>query len=324
MITSILGAAISLSAVFLFGCLGEIVMEKSGHLNLGIPGIMCMGTAGGCWGVYVYMNACGGDGVWIVLILVSILSSVLFSAAAGAVYALLTVTLNCNQNISGLALTTFGVGLTQFVMDNVVKRDHFGAASKMIKSGLPFADKLGWFGEVFLSYGFFVYLAILLAVSLSVILKRTRIGLNLRSIGENPATADAAGISVHKYKYVAILSGSGIAGLGGFFYIMDYIGGSWQDAITIEAFGWMSIALVIFTLWRPTISIFGSLIFAAFYIIAFKLPGYVSGLSFTDTAVLKLLPYIVTIIVLILTSIFGSKNVQPPAALGLPYFREDR
>lgn len=325
MFTSLLIAAISLSTVFLFGCLGEIITEKSGHLNLGIPGIMCMGTAGGCWGASVYMSMIGtATPVWFLLVPFSVITAFIFAAATGAIYAILTVTLKCNQNITGLAITTFGVGLTQFLMDNLISREKLGDASKVIAASLPFAENLGWFGEVFLSYGILVYLAIVLAVVTSFVLKRTRIGLNLRAIGENPATADAAGINVDKYKYVAILSGSGIAGLGGFFYIMDYIGGSWENASTIEALGWLSIALVIFTLWRPMLSIIGSIVFAAFYIIAFKLPGYVTGLTFTDTAILKLLPYIITIVVLIITSIFGSKNVQPPAALGLPYFREDR
>ncbi len=332
MIMTLLIAAISLSAVFLYGCVGETIMEKAGHLNLGIPGIMCMGTAGGCFGAVIFTNACGGQPIWILLILISIVFSIIFAAATGAIYAFLTVTLNCNQNITGLAVTTFGVGLSQFLMDNKIYteklfenyRDLFDAASKSISSHLPFAENLGWFGELFLSYGFFVYLAIAIAIAAAIVLRKTRIGLNLRAVGENPATADAAGINVSKYKYAAILTGSGVAGLGGFFYIMDYIGGSWENASTVEAFGWMAIALVIFTLWRPALSIAGLIIFAAFYILAFRLPGYVEGLTFTDTAVLKLLPYVITIIVLIITSIFGSKNVQPPAALGLPYFREDR
>ena len=324
MITSLLIAAISISTVFLFGCVGEIIMEKAGHLNLGIPGIMCFGTAGGCFGASICMHISNGEPAWIVIVLVSVFFAFLFGAALGSVYAFLTVTLRCNQNITGLAITTFGVGLTQFLIDNLIDRSTFFGASNLIAAKLPFADKLGWFGEVFLSYGVLVYLAVAIAIVTSIILKRTRIGLSLRAIGENPATADAAGINVVRYKYFAILTGSGVAGLGGYFYIMDYIGGSWENAATIEALGWMSIALVIFTLWRPALSILGSIVFAAFYIIAFKLPGFVSGLSFTDTAVLKLLPYIITIIVLIITSIFGSKNVQPPSALGLPYFREDR
>jgi len=205
-------------------------------------------------------------------------------------------------------------------MTNFADKTYYDAASKIIAARLSFAGDLGWFGQVFLNYGVLTYLAIALAIATALFLKKTRPGLHLRAVGENPATADAAGISVTKYKYSATLIGSGIAGLGGFFYIMDYIGGSWENAATIEALGWLSVALVIFTLWRPIISILGSIIFAMFYIFAFK----IVGISFVGTEVLKLLPYIITIVVLIITSIFGSKSVQPPASLGLNYFREER
>lgn len=325
MIASLLIGAISLATVFLFGCVGEIITEKSGHLNLGIPGIMCVGTAGGCLGASVYMGALNGaTPSYPILFLFSSLTTFTFSAAVGAIYAFLTVSLKCNQNITGLAITIFGTGLTQFMMDNVIDRSQLFAASSVLKQGLPFAEDLGWFGNVFLSHGVLVYLAIAIAVAASLFLNKTKAGLNLRAIGENPAAADAVGINVTNYKFVAILTGSGIAGFGGYFYIIDYIGGSWENASTIEALGWMSIALVIFTLWRPALSIVGSILFAALYILAAKLPGFVSGITFTFTSVLKLFPYIITIIVLIITSIFGSKNVQPPQALGLPYFREER
>ena len=320
MFVSLITGAIPLAAVFLFGCVGEIIMEKSGHLNLGIPGIMCSGTAGGCLGAYLYMSAFGSRASWLMLVLVSVLLAFLFAAVVGGIYGFLTVSLRCNQNITGLALTTFGVGFTQFFIDNFVDRDYLYRASRIINEGLPFSNDLGWFGEIFLSYGILVYVAIAVAVVASVFLKRTKAGLSLKSIGENPATADAAGINVTAYKYSAILIGSGTAGLGGFYYIMGYLGGSWENASTIEALGWLSVALVIFTLWRPNLSILGSFIFAVLYILAFK----ITGISFSQMSLLKLLPYVVTIIVLIFTSIFGSKSVQPPAALGLNYFREDR
>jgi len=320
MFTELLIAAISLSAVFLFGCLGEIITEKSGNLNLGIPGTMCMGAAGGCWFVSLYMNAFHDHPVGILLILFGIIGAVLFAMIAGLIYSFLTSTLHCNQNITGLAITIFGSGFTQFFMTNFADKTYYDAASKIIAARLSFAGDLGWFGQVFLNYGVLTYLAIALAIATALFLKKTRPGLHLRAVGENPATADAAGISVTKYKYSATLIGSGIAGLGGFFYIMDYIGGSWENAATIEALGWLSVALVIFTLWRPIISILGSIIFAMFYIFAFK----IVGISFVGTEVLKLLPYIITIVVLIITSIFGSKSVQPPASLGLNYFREER
>lgn len=319
MFTSLLVGSISLATVFMFGCVGEIITEKAGNLNLGIPGIMCAGTAGGLLGVSVCMQSFGNP-AWIVLILFAVIFAMIFAAVVGGIYAVLTVTLRCNQNITGLAITTFGTGFAQFFIDNFIDRSNLGVASKIISAKLSFAADLGWFGQVFLSYGILVYLAVAISIVAAIVLKRTRLGLHLRSVGESPATADAAGINVNAYKYGAILIGSAIAGIGGMFYIMDYIGGSWENASTIEALGWLSIALVIFSMWRPGIAIFGSIIFACFYILAAKL----TGISFTDMALIKLLPYFITVIVLIITSIFGSKSVQPPASLGLNYFREER
>lgn len=324
--TSFLVGAIALSTVFLFGCVGEIITEKAGHLNLGIPGIMCVGTAGGCFAVSVYMSALPdpSKASWFALILLSILCAALFAALLGGIYGILTVSLRCNQNITGLAVTIFGNGFAQFFMDTVVltsdaDRANFEIAGKIISKGLPFSEALGAFGKIFLSHGVLVYLSIAIAIIAAWFLKRTRAGLHLRAVGENPATADAAGINVTAYKYGAILVGSGIAGLGGFFYIMDYIKGSWENAATIEALGWLSVALVIFTLWKPNLSILGSFIFAALYITAY----YTNGSS-TQKELLKLIPYVMTVIVLIFTSIKGSKNNQAPASLGAAYFREER
>ena len=312
-------SAISIATVLLFGCVGEIITEKAGHLNLGIPGIMCMGTAGGCLGTSLYMGIANGNPSWLLLVLFSLVFSVIFAAATGAIYALLTVSLRCNQNITGLAITIFGAGATDFLM-SFVDRTHFDAAGKLISSPLPFAKNLGWFGEIFLGHGVFVYIAIAVALACTFVLNKTRVGLHLRAVGESPATADAAGINVTAYKYVAILVGSGIAGLGGFYYIMDYIKGSWENASIIEAFGWLAIALVIFVLWKPHLGILGALLFGGCYIVAFVLANVTS----TQKEIIKMLPYVITIVVLIVTSIFDNKENQPPASLGLPYFREDR
>ncbi len=314
-------SAISFATVLLYGCVGEIITEKAGHLNLGIPGIMCMGTAGGCLGVSLYMSLLSSpaDASWILLVLFSLLFSALFSALLGGIYALLTVTLRCNQNITGLAITIFGGGATNFVM-SFVDRTHFDPAGKLISSSLPFADRLGGFGRVVLGHGIFVYLAIAMAIVCAIVLNKTRVGLHLRAVGESPATADAAGINVILYKYMAILSGSVIAGFGGFYYIMDYIKGSWENAATIEAFGWLAIALVIFVLWKPNIGIFGAFLFGACYIVAFVIPNITS----TQAELIKMLPYVVTIVVLVLTSIRKKREHQPPASLGLSYFREER
>lgn len=319
---NLLQSAIRFSAVFLFGCTGEIITEKSGHLNLGIPGIMCGGVAGGCLGVSLYMASLSDPTApnYILLILIGVLMAFIFAAFLGAIYAFLTVSLKCNQNITGLALTTFGTGFTQFIMDSFVERVNFSTASTYIAKGLPFADSLGWFGKIFLSHGLLVYLSIAIAIATALIFKKTKIGLRLRAVGENPAAADAVGIKVDKYKYLAILIGSGIAGLGGFFYVMDYVQGMYDSYSTVEAFGWLAIALVIFTLWRPNLAIFGSILFGVLYI----LPYYIPIASASAMAIIKLIPYFVTIIVLLVISITGNKAAQPPASLGLNYFREER
>lgn len=321
LVTFIVGA-ISIGVVFLCGCVGEIITEKAGHLNLGIPGVMCLGLAGGTIGASVYNGICAdpSNPSYIMLLLFTIVFAAVFGAFGGLIYAFLTVSLRCNQNITGLALTTFGAGLTQYLINNAVDDTYLNVAARTVSQGLPFADNLGWFGQIFLSHSLYTYLAIGIAVATGIVLKRTRLGLELRAVGENPATADAAGINVTAYKYGAILTGSALAGLGGLLYSMDYMKGNLSNVTTIQAFGWLSIALVIFTLWRPILSVAGSLIFGGLYI----LPSFITGINFSQMKLINLVPYVVTVIVLIVTSIFDSKNAQAPSSLGQTYFREDR
>lgn len=309
-------SSIRFSTIFLFGSVGETVTEKSGNLNLGIPGVMCMGAAGGIIGASVYVGAVGTSGIegWGATLL-PILFCLIFAAIGGLIYCVLTATLRCNQNVSGLALTTFGIGFLSF-FGGRAKTTGFSAVSDYFTLSFPVAEE-NWFTTLFLSYGCLVYIAIIIAIIAAIVLKKTRIGLNLRAVGENPATADAAGISVTKYKYAATLLGSMIAGLGGLFYIMDYLGGSVE--YSIDKFGWMAVALVIFTVWRPNWAILGSILFSMLYL----LPNYVS-VSFAEREVIKMIPYLVTIVVLIITSIVSRRESQPPASLGLSYFREER
>lgn len=315
--------AIAISTVFLFGCVGEIIIEKSGHLNLGIPGIMCLGTAGSCVCVYWYMSASGtNQPSYLMLVLISVLSSAFFSASGGLIYAFLTVSLRCNQNITGLALTTFGTGLAQFLIDSLPAADRmllWQTASRVVSQGLPFASSLGVFGKLFFSHGVFVYAAIVIAVVAAIVFKRTKAGLYLRAVGENPATADACGINVKKYKYFAIIIGSAVAGLGGMFYVMDFSKGAITNLSTIEAFGWLSVSLVIFTLWNPALSIIGSLIFGSLYIISSFI-----NVSIQVAKLIEIIPYAVTVTVLIITSALDNKKARPPQSLGLNYFREER
>ncbi len=320
-----LANAIQFGVIFLFGCVGEILTEKSGHLNLGIPGIMCTGAAGGCFGVKIYMMSAANPNGF-VTVLLAILFAMVFAGLLGAVYAFLTVSLRCNQNVTGLAVTIFGVGFTAFFLNTVVLTD--GVSAVLSMAGRDFfnasitEDGLGWFGKIFLSHGVMVYLAIVIAVLAAVMLRYTRVGLSLRAVGENPATADAVGIRVTNYKYAFIIIGAAIAGLGGLCYVMDYMGGIVGSTVaeTIQGIGWLSIALVIFTLWKPAFAILGSIVFGALYILATS----ISGIRFEQIQLLNLIPFVVTILVLIVTSIVGNRETQPPASLGLSYFREDR
>lgn len=329
MIVEFISRAILLSIPLLYGSTGEILTEKSGHLNLGIPGIMYGGAIGGVIGAFLYENSCGNDAANmspILAILIPLLTAIIFSVLMGLIYSFMTVTLRANQNVTGLALTTFGIGLGNFFggsLTKLVESDLPSIAltktSKFFKAELPFADDLGWFGEIFLSHDFLTYLAIAIALVATFVLNRTRVGLNLRAVGENPATADAAGINVTRYKYVATCIGSAVAGLGGLQYVMAYADGVWSN----NAFGdrgWMAIALVIFALWKPSMAIVGSFVFGALC----NANNYVQGLGTETQELFKMLPYIVTLAVLVITSMRKKREHQPPESLGLPYFREER
>ena len=325
MIITIIQRAVMQGIPLLFGSTGEILTEKSGHLNLGIPGVMYVGAISGVIGAFLYEHSASTINPALA-ILIPFLSCLVGSALMGLIYCFLTVTLRANQNVTGLALTTFGIGLGNFFGGSLIKLTNLDVpsialttTSKIFKQALPFANKLGWFGELFLSYSFLAYLAIILAILSSYMLNKTRTGLHLRSIGEEPQAADAAGIKVLRYKYLSTCIGSAIAGLGGLYYVMDYASGIWSN----DGFGdrgWLSIALVIFAVWKPSLSIIGSILFGFLYVI----PTYIPGISVYAKKLFEMLPYVVTIIVLVITSMRNKRENQPPAALGLSYFREDR
>lgn len=308
--------AIKIGSSFLYGATGETITEKSGHLNLGIPGIMCVGASCGCVAEATYVNAVSTVNPFLAVLL-PILAAFAGGALMGLVYSVLAVSLRANQNVTGLALTTLGTGISNYMVAQV-NAASFTSASKYFTSTVPFAENFGEIGRLFLSHGVMIYLAIAIALISSYVLTKTRIGLNLRAVGENPATADAAGISVTKYRYGATLIGSGIAGLGGLCYIMDNLNGNWE--YTIDAIGWLAIALVIFTLWRPNLGILGSTVFGGLYIVS----SYVEGIPTEAKPLIKMLPYAVTVIVLIITSLTKNRNNQPPESLGVHYFREER
>ena len=309
-------SAIRLGMTFLFGSTGETLTEKSGHLNLGIPGVMCVGASCGCYAEYIYFMSVGRNINSFLAVLIPILATLVGGALMGLIYCFLTVTLRTNQNVTGLALTTFGVGVSDYMINQT--GPVYSKGTKYFTASLPFADDLGWFGQIFLSHGVLIYLAIIVALVVSFVLTKTRVGLQLRSVGENPATADAAGINVSLYRYVSTCVGCAIAGLGGLSFIMDYLSGNWEYCI--DEIGWLAIALVIFTIWKPNWGILGSILFGALYIAS----SYITDVSLATKELFKMLPYVVTLVVLIITSMRKKREFQPPAHLGLPYFREER
>ena len=312
----------------LFGCTGETLTEKSGNLNLGLPGVMYVGGISGVIGAFLYEQSVGAAGVnGFLAVLIPLACCLLGSLLMGLLYCFLTVTLRANQNVTGLAMTTFGVGFGNFFGGSLIKLSGadvpsiaLSATSACFEKSLPFAANLGWFGKIFLSYGFLAYAAVIIAFVCAYVLKRTKVGLHLRAVGESPNTADAAGINVNKYKYIATCVGCMIAGLGGLYYVMDYACGVWSN----DAFGdrgWLALALVIFTIWKPNVAVFASILFGGLYILYLFIP---TGMNLAVKELYKMLPYVVTIIVLVISSMRNKRENQPPASLGLAYFREER
>ena len=328
-ILSFLPRAIAQGIPLLYGSTGEIITQKSGNMNLGIPGVMYVGGICGVIGAFVYEQSLPTPDALnpVLAVLIPLLFCLIGSLLMGLLFCFLTVTLRANQNVTGLAMTTFGVGFGNFFGGSLVKLSGadmpflaLSATSNCFKKTLPIADKMGVFGDLVLGYSFLVYLAIAIALVSSFVIKRTRTGLHLRSVGENPATADSAGINVNRYKYMATCIGCMIAGLGGLYYVMDYASGIWAN----DAFGdrgWLAIALVIFTIWRPNVGVLASFLFGGLYILHMYIP---SGMNLAVKELYKMLPYVVTIIVLIISSLRNQRDKQPPQSLGLPYFREDR
>jgi simple sugar transport system permease protein len=334
---TLLHSAIIFGTVILFGALGEIMTEKGGNLNLGVPGIMYLGGIAGLCATFAYENVyCVRAGISpnvALCVALCLLASFLAAALGGLIYAFLTISLRTNQNVTGLTLTIFGSGIGNFFGGSLNKlaggvgqvsvaatSEAFRAYSAGLVTGLDRITGGLNLGTLLFSYGFLTYVALALAIFLWYFLNKTRSGLSLRAVGENPATADAAGINVTKYKYLTTCLGAGISGLGGTYYVMNYIRGTWENQGTIEALGWLAVALVIFATWKPLRAIWGSYLFGMLYWAYF----YIPNLTRSSKELFKMLPYVVTLFVLLLVSLRRKKEDQPPASLGLPYFREER
>ncbi len=308
-------AAIPAGMPLLLGTLGEILTEKSGNLNLGVEGMMYMGAILGFLAGFYTDSA------------VLALGAAFLGGALGAlIYTFLTVTLKANQNVTGLTLTIFGTGLASLIGENLLAG---GAASASFSESLkasfdripiPGLADIPYLGPLLFDNNIFVYLGVGIAICMGIYLNHTRRGLNLRAIGENPGAADAAGIHVTLYKYVHILLGGGICGLGGGYVCFVTCKGLWVQNC-VGGLGWIAVALVIFASWSPYRSIFGSLVFGALSILQFYKPAFLRNVS---APVFSMLPFLVTAIVLVVTSVRMSRERVQPKGCGINYDREER
>lgn len=319
-------AAGAYGTALMFGTLGEILTEKSGNMNLGVEGIMYMGGIFGLLAPNIYETAVGaGNANHFVAILLAMLAAFAIGGLAGALFSFITVTMRANQNVTGLAMTTFGTGVAKFAGElRRLKVGGYVTLSNDLKFAFDnhfmpqFLKDIPVIGKIFFDQNEFFYMGIILAVLMHLFLTKTKTGLYLRAVGESPVTADAAGINITRYKYMATIIGGGISALGGMVYTMTTAGCVWIEA-SISGTGWLAVALVIFCTWRPLNSIWSSILFGGLMIMYLRII-----VPFFPMELYKILPYVVTIVVLVITSMRNIKDKQPPASLGLNYFREDR
>lgn len=292
-----------------YATLGELLCEKVGNLNLGVEGMMLMGAVMGFRVGLATNNP-----------LLAVIAALLAGAVGAAMFAFLTVSLRANQVVTGLTLTIFGGGFAGLVGRDVVGvplaigiRDSFNTIPIPILSDIPLIGK-PLFNQDILVYGGFLSVILLIYY-----FKKTRTGLNTRAVGENAAAADASGINVTLYKYVNIIVGGALCGLGGAYMTLVTIP-VWQENV-VAGRGWIAVALVIFASWRPAKALLGALVFGALSILGYRLQAM--GISVSQYLV-DMIPYIATILIVIISTHKNRKEDLPPADLGNPYFREER
>ena len=309
-----LQTAVQMGTPLLLGTLGGILCEKVGHLNLGVEGMMLMGAV---MGFFTGVNT-GNP-------LLSIFMAGMFGAFGALLYAVVTITLKGNHTVTGLALTIFGTGLANFIGTNLVGIPLPETISNALKPfKIPLLSEIPVIGEAFFNQSPYVYMSVVIAIVLWFYMSKTKIGLNMRAIGENPAAADASGVNIDLYKYIHIILGGALCGLGGAYLSLVFVP-RWQQNITAGQ-GWIAVALVIFATWSPIRAIFGAYLFGALRGLGIKFQNV--PIFGTDIVVspqlLDMLPYVMTIVVLVLITIRKKRENQSPAALGQSYFREDR
>lgn len=324
-IINFLFAAIKAGAPLLLGTTGEIVTEKSGSLNLGVEGLMYMGAFMGFF-VGFATNS----------VILALLAAFLIGVFGAFIFAFITVTLQGNQNVTGLALTTFGTGFAVFFGEQLIRHVNGGNpklttdfCEKLAEKPIPLLSDIPYVGKVLFSHNILVYFAVVVALVCFVYLKYTRAGLHTRSVGENPAAADASGLNVTLIKYLNIMLGGGICALGGAYIALINGNGVWNNGC-ISGQGWIAVALVIFARWSPARSILGSLVFGAFSVFQIRANDFadtfpfLSFLSKIPNAFYVMLPFVITALVLIITSMSKKRTGGQPEACGVNYYREER
>lgn len=320
MIINIITAAVFSGTAILMACLGEILTERSGNLNLGVEGIMYVGAVAGLAGA-VQSDYSGLPAA--VSVAAGCMASLLAGTLMSFVYAFQTVTMRVNQNVVGLSMTILGTGLGNYCGE-LLSQDHGGyvsvgdAVTKAIMTQ-PFQklSEIPVIGDLFFSYNWFLYVTLAVAVLMYFYLRKTRTGINLRTVGENPAAADVSGISVTLYRYTATLIGGALCGLAGMYMSMVIDSGVWIHNC-VNGYGWLAVALVIFSAWNPLRAIPCSLLFGMLMIL--RLYISIPGIS---PYIYDMSPYIATCVIIVINSI-RKRYSGEPAALGKNYFREER
>jgi simple sugar transport system permease protein len=312
----LLASGVLYGTPLLYAALGELLAERSGVLNLGVEGMMLVGAVMGFWTV---QRVHGGSA----LVLAGAIGvATLAGAAMAAIHAFLVVTLRANQIVSGLALTIFAgaAGLSSYLGNDL---DLAGSPARhQFQEVFPKSmQKLEVIGPIVFGQSVLVYVSWVCVVAVALYLRRTRPGLNLRAVGESPAAADAMGVNVAAYRYAHTLVGGAFAGVGGATFSLS-ITPQWVDGIT-EGAGWIAIGLVIFAFWRPTLCLVGAYFFGALTYLPLALQS--RDILTRWQALMQGLPYVATILALVLVSSRAARlRFGAPAALGLPYVREER
>ncbi len=304
-----LAACVVAGTPLVFATVGELITEKSGSLNLGVEGMMLMGAVMGFVAAYNTGNP-----------VLAILCAALAGAGGAFIFAIITVTLRANQTVTGLTLTIFGTGFASFVGQPMIGFSLPGLVSSFFtKTPIPVLADIPVLGPIFFKQDLFVYFAYIIVIFFCVYMYKTRLGLNMRAVGENAAAADASGINVTLYKYVHIIVGGSLCGLGGAYLSLIRVP-IWQSDV-VTGRGWIAVALVIFASWNPVKALIGAIFFGGLSILGLRL----QAMGFTISQYLvDMIPYLATVIIVIISSHKKKKENQPPADLGNNYFREER